>query len=140
MAHVALLQLVSAEVIVDHLHPLVLGSPPFQGARGCVDSIVARVTQDVFGTELCPSMAHKAAAYLRLARSHCFPDGNKRVAILAMQTFLRLNGLVLAENGILWSNPRLEDFVVEYVTSFNDIQDADAHALDVLTVSLAEAQ
>jgi len=38
-----------------------------------------------------------AAAYaFGIARNHPFVDGNKRVAFLAMATFLRLNGLRLA--------------------------------------------
>ena len=30
-----------------------------------------------------------------MARSHCFPDGNKRVALAIVDVFLRLNGLEL---------------------------------------------
>jgi death-on-curing protein len=30
-----------------------------------------------------------------LARGHCFPDGNKRVALAMVDVFLRMNGLAL---------------------------------------------
>jgi death-on-curing protein len=37
-----------------------------------------------------------AAAYgFALARDHCFPDGNKRVALATMDVFLQLNGYEL---------------------------------------------
>jgi death-on-curing protein len=37
-----------------------------------------------------------AAAYgFALARGHCFPDGNKRVALAIIDVFLRMNGLAL---------------------------------------------
>jgi death on curing protein len=37
-----------------------------------------------------------AAAYgFGLARGHCFPDGNKRVALATMDVFLQLNGYEL---------------------------------------------
>jgi death-on-curing protein len=38
-----------------------------------------------------------AAAYgFALARGHCFPDGNKRVALAIIDVFLRMNGLALS--------------------------------------------
>jgi death-on-curing protein len=43
-----------------------------------------------------PSLPRLAAAYgFALARGHCFPDGNKRVALAVMDVFLRMNGLEL---------------------------------------------
>lgn len=40
-----------------------------------------------------PSLARLAAAYgFALARAHCFPDGNKRVALAVVDIFLRMNG------------------------------------------------
>ncbi len=44
-----------------------------------------------------PTLPQLAAAYgFALARSHCFPDGNKRVALAIIDVFLRLNGFELA--------------------------------------------
>lgn len=43
-----------------------------------------------------PTVPRLAAAYgFALARGHCFPDGNKRVALAIIDVFLRLNGLEL---------------------------------------------
>ena len=43
-----------------------------------------------------PTLMELAAAYgFGLARNHSFSDGNKRVALMAMYVFLRLNGQVL---------------------------------------------
>jgi death-on-curing protein len=43
-----------------------------------------------------PSLPRIAAAYgFALARGHCFPDGNKRVALAIIDVFLRLNGFEL---------------------------------------------
>jgi death on curing protein len=40
-----------------------------------------------------PDLAALAAAYgFALARRHCFADGNKRVAMLAIDVFLQING------------------------------------------------
>lgn len=39
------------------------------------------------------SLAQLAAAYgFALARNHCFPDGNKRIALAVIDVFLQLNG------------------------------------------------
>lgn len=44
-------------------------------------------------SETAPSLPRLAAAYgFALARGHCFPDGNKRVALAIVDVFLRLNG------------------------------------------------
>jgi death on curing protein len=46
-----------------------------------------------------PSLPRLAAAYgFALARGHCFPDGNKRVALAIIDVFLRMNGLALTAN------------------------------------------
>jgi death-on-curing protein len=40
-----------------------------------------------------PSLERLAAAYgYALARNHCFPDGNKRIALAVIDVFLQLNG------------------------------------------------
>jgi death on curing protein len=44
-------------------------------------------------TDSPPSLARLAAAYgFALARGHCFPDGNKRIALTVVDVFLQLNG------------------------------------------------
>jgi death-on-curing protein len=60
-----------------------------------LEAAVLRPQASVFGEDAYPSLAAKAAALLEsLAIGHPFIDGNKRVAFAAMDTFLRLNGVV----------------------------------------------
>jgi death-on-curing protein len=43
-----------------------------------------------------PTVTRLAASYGHaLAKGHCFPDGNKRIALAVMDVFLQLNGLEL---------------------------------------------
>ena len=57
------------------------------------------------GVEFYPDVIDKAAVLcVRLARNHPLPDGNKRVAYLAMVEFL-------ARNGVEWMPPSVDDTV-----------------------------
>lgn len=57
-----------------------------------VESILAQ-QHPVFNYDKYPTVFAKAAMLLYLfAKDHCFPDGNKRVAILAAITILDYNG------------------------------------------------
>ena len=59
-----------------------------------VEAAVARPQASVFGEDAYPTLAEKAAALLEsLAVGHPFIDGNKRIALTAMDTFLALNGV-----------------------------------------------
>ena len=67
--------------------------------RGLFESALARPKNLVaYGT---PDAAALAAAYgFGLAKNHAFIDGNKRVALVALETFLVLNGFSLvADDG-----------------------------------------
>ena len=60
-----------------------------------LESALARPRQS-FTYDADPTLPQLAAALcIGLARNHPFIDGNKRVALLAMYTFLELNRLVL---------------------------------------------
>ena len=57
------------------------------------------------GVEFYPDLVDKAAVLcVRLARNHSLPDGNKRVAYLAMLEFL-------ARNEISWKPPSVDETV-----------------------------
>jgi death-on-curing protein len=57
------------------------------------------------GVEFYPDVIDKAAVLcVRLARNHPLPDGNKRVAYLALLEFL-------ARNGVAWTPPSVEETV-----------------------------
>ena len=63
---------------------------------GLLESALAQ-PQATFSEQLLhPTIWEQAAAYLfHLAMNHPFLDGNKRTAFAVMDTFLRLNGVVL---------------------------------------------
>ena len=79
-----------AELIVEHGG---LSGPPRRGdleaALDCPRNLHAYGGAAV-------TLPRLAAAYgYALARGHCFPDGNKRVALATIDVFLRINGLAL---------------------------------------------
>jgi death-on-curing protein len=62
-----------------------------------LESTVAMPAARKDGQYVHPGLAAKAAAYLfHLCRNHPFADGNKRTALAAAETFLAVNGAVLA--------------------------------------------
>lgn len=70
------------------------GGMPGLRDDGMLESALSRpVNKHAYGqTDLC----NLAAAYaFGLARNHAFSDGNKRVSLVSMVTFLGLNGLRL---------------------------------------------
>ena len=64
--------------------------------EGLLDSAVHAPFQTFDGLDLYPSVHTKAArlAYT-LIKNHPFIDGNKRIGILSMLTFLELNGVTV---------------------------------------------
>ena len=79
------------EVIDMHAEQLsIFGGPEGIRDRGLLESAILRpVNQWHYGKT---DMAALAAAYaFGLARNHAFVDGNKRIAFMAMMTFLRKN-------------------------------------------------
>ncbi|MCR1786672.1 Fic family protein [Nocardioides carbamazepini] len=63
---------------------------------GLLEAAVARPRTTVFGDDAYPRLLDKAAALLHsICRNHALVDGNKRLAWLATDVFLRINGIVL---------------------------------------------
>ena len=61
--------------------------------RGLLASAVAMPRASFGGEELHVGLAEKAAAYhFHLCANHPFVDGNKRVAVVAAEVFLEING------------------------------------------------
>lgn len=85
---------------VDHILEIHrYGIDKFQGLDGLRDDSCAKVESILaqqypsFGIDRYPGLFEKAAMLLYfLAKGHCFPDGNKRVAIMAAVVFLDVNG------------------------------------------------
>ena len=84
------------EITVAHDKQLrVHGGPAGLRDAGSLESALARpINQFHYGET---DKAALAAAYaFGLARNHAFVDGNKRIAFIAMMTFLRRNGIRFA--------------------------------------------
>jgi death-on-curing protein len=81
---------IQSELITEHGG---LSGPPRQGD---LEAALGRPINLRAYSEAPPSLPRLAAAYgFALARGHCFPDGNKRVALAVVDVFLRLNGFEL---------------------------------------------
>ncbi|KRA31421.1 MULTISPECIES: type II toxin-antitoxin system death-on-curing family toxin [unclassified Nocardioides] len=63
---------------------------------GLLEAAVARPRTSVFGDDAYPSLFEKAAALLHsICQNHALVDGNKRLAWLAADVFLRINDTVI---------------------------------------------
>jgi death on curing protein len=72
---------------------------------GLAESALHAPAAGFAGVELYPDVVDKAAVLcVRLARNHPLPDGNKRVAYLAMLEFL-------ARNDVEWMPPSVDEAV-----------------------------
>ncbi len=81
---------IQAELIAEH------GGRSGPPRTGDLEAALGR-PQNLFAySESPPSLPRLAAAYgFALARGHCFPDGNKRIALAIVDVFLRINGMAL---------------------------------------------
>ena len=83
--------------LVDRLWP---GNQPIQPREyrdlTLLDSAINRPFQSYFGEEFYKTIFEKAAALFHsLVCNHCFSNGNKRTAVMALDHFLCSNGYVL---------------------------------------------
>lgn len=63
---------------------------------GLLESAIMAPLQTFGGEELYPTIIKKAACLCySLVNDHCFIDGNKRIGILGMMTFLELNKFLI---------------------------------------------
>jgi death-on-curing family protein len=81
--------------LVSRIYP---GTDPVEkGAlrdRGLLESALNRPFQSAFGEDAYPNILEKAAALFHsLVANHCFIDGNKRTAVVAVQMFLVANSV-----------------------------------------------
>lgn len=61
---------------------------------GALEMSVNQLNQEVFGKELYPTVEEKAAILvINLIKKHCFHNGNKRTAMMALIVFLKINGM-----------------------------------------------
>lgn len=84
------------EVIVVHERQLSrFGGAPGIRDSGALQSALSR-PQNKWSYEQSGLVELAAAYAFGIARNHPFVDGNKRIAFIAMQLFLRLNGIAFA--------------------------------------------
>lgn len=80
-----------AELIAEHGG---LSGPPRQGD---LEAALGRPLNLYAYDVAAATLPRLAAAYgYAIARGHCFPYGNKRLALATIDVFLRMNGLALA--------------------------------------------
>jgi death-on-curing protein len=61
-----------------------------------IESAANRPFQSAFGRDAYPEMCEKGAALFHsLIANHCFHNGNKRTAVIALDCFLLANGVLL---------------------------------------------
>jgi death-on-curing protein len=94
---------------IEYLHDEVVSvawpqtDPVFPGEyrdRSLVESAANRPFQSAFEQDAYPTVIEKAAALFHsLIANHCFHNGNKRTAVIALDSFLLANGIVL-----IWSS------------------------------------
>jgi death on curing protein len=71
-------------------------------------SVAERPKSDYFGVRIFPTIWEKAGALVQsLVQVHPFYNGNKRTALVCLDTFLYLNGYEL-----IMTNQEAEDFIV----------------------------
>ena len=76
-----------------HVADRTLGGSVEVRDHGLLESALARPQTTVFGDDAYPTLEDKAAALLHsLARNHALVDGNKRLALAGLFTFLGVNG------------------------------------------------
>jgi death-on-curing protein len=91
--------LTPADLII--IHELLIAE--FGGLRGIteagfgrLEAAVAAPRASMFGADIYTGIPHKAAALCQaIVRAHPFSDGNKRVALVALDAFLAQNSYVL---------------------------------------------
>ena len=90
--------LLTKEQIVEMQELLIEYTGGLRGIKNeaLLDSAANNPFQTFMGEELYPTMQKKAASLCYgLINNHAFHDGNKRIGVLAMLTFLELNGIMI---------------------------------------------
>ncbi len=99
----------SAEFI-EHLHDVMISkvwpqtdpiAPGEYRDKRLLESAAARPFQSAFGQDAYTDVTEKAGALFHsLVANHCFHNGNKRTAVLALDNFLLANGHLLVLDDI----------------------------------------
>ena len=96
---------------------------------GLLESAAARPAATALGEDAYPDLLHKAAALTHsLARNHALVDGNKRLALAGLVTFLGVNG-----SRLTLTNDEAHDFIVAIAAGDLDEVPAIAEVLATAT-------
>ncbi len=119
----------TAEQVLTLHHMLADATGGDVGVRdyGLLESALEAPFSTFGGTDLYPTLLEKAARLgFSLIANHAFLDGNKRIGVLVMLTFLQLNGapvhtsneaivtLGLSVASGAWKYPEILDFLRRY--------------------------
>lgn len=99
-------------------------SPICAGIRdaGLIESAVNAPFATIFGEDAFPTLFDKAARLgYGLAKNHGFEDGNKRTALHAMITLLRVNDIYLDYN-----QDEIQDLICDVAESKISVEDLSA--------------
>ncbi len=108
-----------------HVARRTLGAGPEVRDHGLLESALARPQATAFGEDAYPTVCEKAAALLHsLARNHALVDGNKRLALAGLFSFLGMNGLRLT-----FTNDEAYDLIIAVATGELDYVTAIAAVL-----------
>lgn len=100
---------INAKVILRHSKGEMIGVKD----SSALDMAINQPSQSVFSEDLYPSIYDKASILaINFAKKHPFYNGNKRTALLAMVTFLEINGYTTA-----FSQNEAVQFILAITTS-----------------------
>lgn len=86
-----------------------------------LDYLLETVQAEMFGQELYPTIADKAALYCyNIICNHIFTDGNKRTGLASALIFLNLNKCDLR---LEITNPILTDFIIKVASGNSSLEE-----------------
>ena len=86
-----------------------------------LDYLLETVQAEMFGQELYPTIADKAALYCyNIICNHIFTDGNKRTGLASALIFLNLNNFDLS---LEITNPILTDFIIKIASGNSSLEE-----------------
>lgn len=108
-----------------HVARRTLGAEPAVRDLGLLESAAARPAATLFGADAYPDLATKAAALTQsIVSNHALVDGNKRLGLAALITFLGVNGARLS-----WTNDEAYDFIIAIASG--ELTDLSAMAAEI---------